>query len=986
MATEIAALTFTADTAANYNDKDVPDATTVTLTNVVLGNTNYSIAATKTVPATITKAQPTITFVPIANRTYNNAVVTSYGTANVYIPVTDGSANVGADFDIRYTLELDGSAATEMKNAGTYTVTVSAELGAEAKDNYEDVEPVEEEIIIGKADPSLLVVTKDPTKMAYKTGEIFSADGAEFKVVFNDGTDYEYEVVVTGATPDEVENTEYPGFDFGADLEAGNYGGVLFEYEVEDDINVAGDLVYGFTTGDLVVSDKTPANVAFTTDLPATTAATLSNANDEVTLTIATGTPTPAGATVTYQWYKKGDTSDETLAGETGTSLVIDLNDIENGDKFYCVATVTPADGDLDDYVATSVNSAVTTIDLTVLAKSTITAPEADYGVYSYTVGGGSAIDEGTDTDDVEEGTEVVITAEGALSVKVVKTGEETTEVTVTDNKFTMPAYGVTIMVEFEAPPAVITSTIIANATGANGDYTYTVGDSDTAIDDGTTTTDVEEGTEVTITAVPEEGYKAIVKVTEATSAEGQEAVEIEVTVNEDGTFTFVMPDCDVVIEVTFEEIVLSDITSDIGNNGTLIYTIGDVDYPDADGLDATDVEQGTAVTVTATADTGYNATVKVTKSDDARVEVPVINGQFIMPEYDVTITATFTKKNTGGFIGGGGGGGGRPAEFIVTYNPTGSGTIAAGDKATEKVNSGNRPKNVPTVTAKENYKFLGWTQDGKNVIDPTTVTIRKNTTFTALYEWTGDPEDMPQSSLIDTKYLKPYAIGYVDGSFRPQNNITRGELAAMIARLIYGDELPDGVYDATFSDVEDDTWYNKYIGYLEDKNVLNGYEDGTFRPLDPIARDEIAAVITRAQSFIMVSYNGEFTDVTDEDWAKDYIATLASLNILTGYEDGSFGPHLPLARSEAVTIINRVLDPSVPVVTFMPNDISGHWAEDAIILAVNERKLVADAEASVETEAEAEAEAEADAETDVEADAEAETAEDAENTEEAAE
>ena len=58
-----------------------------------------------------------------------------------------------------------------------------------------------------------------------------------------------------------------------------------------------------------------------------------------------------------------------------------------------------------------------------------------------------------------------------------------------------------------------------------------------------------------------------------------------------------------------------------------------------------------------------------------------------------------------------------------------------------------------------------------------------------------------------------------------------------MIARLSYGDDLPDGIYQASFPDVDSDAWFHKYIGYLEDKDGVSGYEDGTFRPMDTITR-----------------------------------------------------------------------------------------------------------------------------------------------------
>ena len=300
---------------------------------------------------------------------------------------------------------------------------------------------------------------------------------------------------------------------------------------------------------------------------------------------------------------------------------------------------------------------------------------------------------------------------------------------------------------------------------------------------------------------------------------------------------------------------------------------------------------------------------------------------------------------------GGGGGGGGRSVSIKLDKD-TVSGVVGDKIKVTATV-TGSTAKptwtssneDVATVDENGNITLVG---KGTATVKVKVNGVVKNIPVT-VKEATATPTPVPtvkptEAPVINTEYTKPYASGYDDGSFLPNNNITRGELAAMIARLSYGDNLPDGMYQASFPDVDSDAWFNKYIGYLEDKDVLSGYEDGTFRPMDTITRGEISAVIARAQRYDLISYNGIFTDVTENDWAKDYIETLADKNIVSGYEDGTFGPYSPLTRAEAVAIINRVLVESTPIVTFTPNDIAGHWAEADILLAVNERMVGANA------------------------------------------
>lgn len=297
-----------------------------------------------------------------------------------------------------------------------------------------------------------------------------------------------------------------------------------------------------------------------------------------------------------------------------------------------------------------------------------------------------------------------------------------------------------------------------------------------------------------------------------------------------------------------------------------------------------------------------------------------------------------------------GGGGGGGSSVSIKLDKDTVSGVVGDKIKVTATVKGSTaKPtwtssnKDVATVDENGNITLVG---KGTATVKVKVNGIVKNIPVT-VKEATATPVPTvkpTEAPVINTEYTKPYASGYDDGSFLPNNNITRGELAAMIARLSYGDDLPDGMYQASFPDVDSDAWFNKYIGYLEDKDVLSGYEDGTFRPMDTITRGEISAVIARAQRYDLISYNGIFTDVTENDWAKDYIETLADKNIVSGYEDGTFGPYSPLTRAEAVAIINRVLVESTPIVTFTPNDIAGHWAEADILLAVNERMVGANA------------------------------------------
>lgn len=330
------------------------------------------------------------------------------------------------------------------------------------------------------------------------------------------------------------------------------------------------------------------------------------------------------------------------------------------------------------------------------------------------------------------------------------------------------------------------------------------------------------------------------------------------------------------------------------------------------------------------------------TEFAEKNITISRVSGTFTDKEGTTAVTfpLTLTSATTDLYvtIKRSSGGGGGSTSYTVKFSAGSHGKITEG-KATTSVVLGAKLKAtaLPTVTPNEGYRFIGWSVDGETVVDPTTITVSKALSLTALYE-EDKVEPTPTPTPLIKNNLKPYASGYDDGMFLPNDYITRAELASMIARLINGDDISNS-YKASFADV-DDTWYNKYIGYLEDKDVLSGYEDGTFRPNNSVTRGEMCAIIVRAQRFGLVPVDGMFTDVTDEDWAKNYITTLASMDIVSGYEDGTFGTYSPITRAETVAIINRVLEPSTPVITFTPLDIAGHWAEADIMLAVNERQL----------------------------------------------
>jgi hypothetical protein len=104
------------------------------------------------------------------------------------------------------------------------------------------------------------------------------------------------------------------------------------------------------------------------------------------------------------------------------------------------------------------------------------------------------------------------------------------------------------------------------------------------------------------------------------------------------------------------------------------------------------------------------------------------------------------------------------------------------------------------------------------------------------------DDEDVAAGSAFLPDHIQ-YIFGYPDGSVRPDSTITRAEMAAMIFRLL-ADDAKNANYQIPFSDVEQGKWYSQAIAYLASQGIVAGYPDGTFRPDQPITRAEFAKMV----------------------------------------------------------------------------------------------------------------------------------------------
>jgi hypothetical protein len=159
-------------------------------------------------------------------------------------------------------------------------------------------------------------------------------------------------------------------------------------------------------------------------------------------------------------------------------------------------------------------------------------------------------------------------------------------------------------------------------------------------------------------------------------------------------------------------------------------------------------------------------------------------------------------------------------------------------------------------------------------------------------------------------KYTGPYIKGFEDNTFRGDTALTRIQLVAIFSRILQktdADKAPINYYDMD----DEDHWGKTYLARLESKNLFQGYPDGEFKPDQPMTRAEFAKTIVTFWS--IRGYEADKSDANFKDmgqhWARDYANAMYNTGFMSGYEDGNFYPDRPITRSEAVTVINKLLN-----------------------------------------------------------------------------
>ncbi len=288
------------------------------------------------------------------------------------------------------------------------------------------------------------------------------------------------------------------------------------------------------------------------------------------------------------------------------------------------------------------------------------------------------------------------------------------------------------------------------------------------------------------------------------------------------------------------------------------------------------------------------------------------------------------------------------PLMYTLTYDVTGDlpeGYTAPAKQTLVKGSSYTVAKVPESVTGTKDgvngtFSFNGWkTKDGTVLTGEQTLTADLTLygvwTFTKKSSGGGGgghkptvtiPDDVPTGLNGDDHYA--YIVGYPDSTVRPQNGITRAEVATIFFRLLTDETRnANSTKSNSYSDVAAGAWYNHAVSTLSAMGIVKGDSQGKFNPNAPITRAEFAAIAARFDDKANTTAV-DFSDIASH-WAKNEISAAANNGWINGYTDGTFRPNNKITRAEAMTLVNRVLKRLPETAEDLHNDMI-KWSDNS--------------------------------------------------------
>ncbi|WP_105617205.1 glycosyl hydrolase family 18 protein [Vallitalea okinawensis] len=158
----------------------------------------------------------------------------------------------------------------------------------------------------------------------------------------------------------------------------------------------------------------------------------------------------------------------------------------------------------------------------------------------------------------------------------------------------------------------------------------------------------------------------------------------------------------------------------------------------------------------------------------------------------------------------------------------------------------------------------------------------------------------------IWTKY--GFISGYSDGSFQPNDYITRAEFVTIINRVL----KPETYTDIDYSDVSTTSWYYEEMAKGVTEGYIQGYSDQTLKPQNPITREEVAVIVAKITGGVVEDTKNieAFNDYNMiSTWSMEAVALAVEKGYIVGYYDNTIQPQKPITRAEVIALLTRVFD-----------------------------------------------------------------------------
>ena len=223
-----------------------------------------------------------------------------------------------------------------------------------------------------------------------------------------------------------------------------------------------------------------------------------------------------------------------------------------------------------------------------------------------------------------------------------------------------------------------------------------------------------------------------------------------------------------------------------------------------------------------------------------------------------------------------------------------------------------SNPGDAAFLASEENLRALG-VADAQAVVEQYGLRLK-----TPMYGFSDVYEETPHHQEIGWLSASGVSTGYLDGSFRPLDSVTRQDMAAFLYRLAGSPSYtPTESEMDRFSDVDEGTPHYKEILWMASTKITTGFQDGSFKPKANVTREDMAAFMRRAYDYLTndassaweatASVKEHFSDVFSTTPHAEDIWWLASMGISLGFPDGSYGIGSSVARADIAAFMFRL-------------------------------------------------------------------------------